>query len=363
MTVQLPPQEPDEILPGEAELAALYRQLPKSEPSAALDAAVLQAAAQALASAESTTAQTTDRRKLPRERGDWVRPKPDSAANSNQPDPVTATPSFSRRKSGSRWLIALSSAAMLMLVAGLAWRMRGMPSTATTPGAASYRPVASSPADMASPAAAAAPLPSPPAPAAQPVVAQEAVQPTEHVAVAAAPASLQAARTMSANGVMKLRSTPPPSVAEATASAAAAPLADAGMSSTAKPVAENYSSEPVVKEPVAEAAATAPDNQANRAEVAAAPIPAPPPPPPPMLAPMPMQASAAAPMPAPASPPVTAKATAANPADSPAQELDKIRQLFAQGHDDEARQRLAAFHQAHPQWELPAELDTQLHKP
>ena len=362
MTVQLPPQEPDEMLPGEAELAALYRQLPKNEPGAALDAAVLQAAAQALASAESTTVQATDRRKLPRERGDWVRPKPDSAANSGQPDPVTATPSFSRRKPGSRWLIALSSAATLVLVAGLAWRMRGMPSTATTSGTASYRPVVSSPVDMASPAAAAAPLPPPAsAPAAQQVVAQEAVQPTEHVSVAAAPARLQAARTISANGVMKLRSTAPPSVEEATASAAA-PLADAGMSSTAKPVAENYSSEPVAKAPVAEAAATAPDNQANRAEVAAAPVPAPPPPPP-MLAPMPMQATAAAPMPAPAPPTVAEKTTAANPADTPAQELDKIQQLFAQGHDDEARQRLATFHQAHPQWELPAQLDAQLHKP
>jgi hypothetical protein len=52
-----------------------------------------------------------------------------------------------------------------------------------------------------------------------------------------------------------------------------------------------------------------------------------------------------------------------NPGDTPAQELGKIQQLFAQGQDDEARQRLAAFHHAHPQWELPAELDAQLHKP
>ncbi|HEV2680036.1 MAG TPA: hypothetical protein VGV14_06025, partial [Rhodanobacter sp.] len=52
MTTQLPPQgpsEPDEKLPGEAELATLYRQLPRNEPSPALDAAVLRAAAQALA--------------------------------------------------------------------------------------------------------------------------------------------------------------------------------------------------------------------------------------------------------------------------------------------------------------------------
>ena len=48
MTTPLPPNDPpsaDEPLPGEAELAALYRELPRSEPSSALDAAVLRAAA------------------------------------------------------------------------------------------------------------------------------------------------------------------------------------------------------------------------------------------------------------------------------------------------------------------------------
>jgi hypothetical protein len=55
--------------------------------------------------------------------------------------------------------------------------------------------------------------------------------------------------------------------------------------------------------------------------------------------------------------------TATNASDTPAQELDKIRQLFAQGHDDEAQQRLAAFRHAHPQWELPPELQAKLRKP
>ena len=38
----------DERLPGEDELAALYRKLPDKQPSPALDAAVLRAAAEAI---------------------------------------------------------------------------------------------------------------------------------------------------------------------------------------------------------------------------------------------------------------------------------------------------------------------------
>jgi hypothetical protein len=49
--------------------------------------------------------------------------------------------------------------------------------------------------------------------------------------------------------------------------------------------------------------------------------------------------------------------------DTPAQELNKIRQLFALGHDDEERQRLSAFHLAHPRWDLPLDLQVQLRKP
>jgi Meckel syndrome type 1 protein len=70
----------------------------------------------------------------------------------------------------------------------------------------------------------------------------------------------------------------------------------------------------------------------------------------------------ASPMPAaaaPASPPV-ADAAAANPNDTPAQELDKIRLLFVQHRRDEALQRLAAFRQAHPDMHLPDDLRAQL---
>lgn len=61
--------------------------------------------------------------------------------------------------------------------------------------------------------------------------------------------------------------------------------------------------------------------------------------------------------------PVTDEPTAANSSDTPTQELDKIRQLFAHGHDAEARERLAAFQHAHPQAELPPELREKLRQP
>ena len=61
--------------------------------------------------------------------------------------------------------------------------------------------------------------------------------------------------------------------------------------------------------------------------------------------------------------PFTGTDTASNASDTPAQELNKIRQLFALGRDDEARQRLTAFHLAHPRWDLPLDLQPKLSKP
>ena len=55
--------------------------------------------------------------------------------------------------------------------------------------------------------------------------------------------------------------------------------------------------------------------------------------------------------------------TTVDASDTPAQELDKIQQLFMQGHDDEAHQRLRDFRQAHPRWPLPPALQAQLPKP
>lgn len=124
MTTPLPPIDPtapDDQLPGEAELAAMYRQLPRSEPAPALDAAVLHAATQALAAGKHPLA--VERRRGPRERGDWVRPK-------GQPLPDLDAVGVAPRRRAPRWLLTLGSAASLVLVAGLAWHLRERPASA-----------------------------------------------------------------------------------------------------------------------------------------------------------------------------------------------------------------------------------------
>jgi hypothetical protein len=335
MTTQLPPQDPsmpDEPLPGEAELAALYRKLPQSEPGPALDAAVLRAAAQAVASSEQYPSPFSERRKSPREPGDWVRPKHDSSADQTLPD--AASPSI-RHKTGPRWLIALSSAATLVLVAGLAWQMRGMPSAGTAPAAARYQATAA-PALAAQPAE---PMPPPPPPASlkaarAQAVAQGQVGHVSRRASATTPA-LQA-QMASANGILSKAAAPPP-VAEVSASSAPAVAA---LTPLPKPAPEQY-------RPTADASAD--EMSADQPRVTAPAAPA-------MLAPPAVAA------PAPVAAPEE-ESIAANAGDTPAQELQKIRLLFAQHHDDEARQRLATFQHAHPQWDLPPELRAQLRKP
>jgi len=304
MTTPLPPhdpREPDETLPGEAELAALYRQLPQHEPGPALDAAVLRAAAQALETDGAQRTVAVERRKAPRERGDWVHPKP----------ATRAAPAGSARKLRPRWLVGLSSAAALVLAAGLAWRMHESPRTESAPVASgSVAPA------QAEATAAASNAPASPAPAAAPP--EQAASPPP----AAAPPAPMAARPrrtvadqQAASAVREGRST------GATLRAAAEANAQAGSETAAK----------AAKPVAAEAAAGAPSMQAT---MVAAPA-----------------------------PPAAAADTAANASDTPAQELDKIRQLFAQGHDDEAQQRLAAFRHAHPQWKLPPELQAKLRQP
>jgi Meckel syndrome type 1 protein len=130
--------------------------------------------------------------------------------------------------------------------------------------------------------------------------------------------------------------------------------------------------------PVARHAAPAPASaMQDQVMEASAPVPAPAPPAPPSAqayAPSPLAQEArangdtrhimvakrmAAPASAAAAP---ADSTAPNPADSPEQELDKIRQLFTLQRRDEALQRLSAFRQAHPDIPVPGDLlDQQTH--
>ena len=271
----------DESLPGEDELAALYRKLPRKEPGPALDEAVLRAAARAVGSA-------------------------------------TPVPMARRR---ARWPVALGSAAVLVLVAGLGWRMRDMPANAP-----------------------------PAAPAA--VAVQEKAMP----ATTPAAARKSANEPLTADTTVTAEAVPPPPARPPAQRAIAAKLQ--------KPAAALPNE--VAAERQADAQGSVASNYA--ADMAPAPAPRAQPPAPEtrtFAAPAPQRlvtvAPAMAPAPAPAAAPSTD--TARNAADTPDQELDKIRHLFSANHRDEARQRLADFHRDHPDYPLPNDLRDQLLTP
>jgi len=313
MTTPLPPQdprEPDEQLPGEAELAALYRQLPQGEPGAALDAAVLSAAARALAAEEESPTVLRERRKAARERGDWVHPKPVA------PSPVAPPSRGNGRR--PRWLIALGSAASLVLAAGLAWHMREPPPA--TPAAAD----SAAPAQAMKATGAAAPSPAATPPAAMMERAEVAAPPQEPLRQ---PPRLVAQST-------------PQSAAETWRKAAADKSAQRASSTTR--LADSLRRTAPDAMPAPPAALQEVSGNAIEAAPEA-----------------PAAMTAAAPAPVPSSDGVIAS----NSGDTADRELDAIRELFKQGRDDEARKRLAAFQQAHPQWVLPPELRAQLRKP
>ena len=286
-------------LPGEDELGALYRKLPRKEPGPALDAAVLRAAATA------------------------VRDQQPAAA--------------ALRRARPRWPIALGSAAILVLAAGLGWRMRDMPASvpAVQPDAVTVQQ-ASTPAAAAAPAApqvqgyaqnALPPPPAQPAPEPERMIAAK-VRPAADSAMAKRAAPVEGARLQA-----PVTNAPGAPVAEAPLADQAAPAAAAGerRSYAAKPAQRT------LEQPRAEASVAA--NETLQASPAV------------------MAAPAVAPAPAPSAD------TARNPNDTPAQELDKIRRLLATQRRDEARQRLADFHRDHPDYPLPDDLRTQLLTP
>ncbi len=333
MNTPLPPDHDDD-LPDEAELAALYRKLPKNEPGPALDAAVLRAAAQALEPA-------------------------------NDESPVGVAP----RSRGVRppWLIGMSSAAAMLLVVGLAWRMREMPAHETPAMSAQVGTHASTTPQTSQ--AAAAPTRSARRSsdlASAGLVAQN--QPERRPLVASL-ADSEAEKTTTENDrrmQAPLRATPalasappPPAAPEMNASMdqqAAVPndssslkKADASDARDASPtgrVAPQIVQSPTPVDELSQNAAAAP---AQSYEPAAPPA----------------QAKAAAPaasLPAPDKP--TLDELSAQDA-SPVQlrELDEIRRLFATHQDTEAQRRLERFHRVHPQWQLAPDLDVHLRKP
>ncbi|MEP7185058.1 MAG: hypothetical protein ABI767_04405 [Rhodanobacter sp.] len=294
MTNSLPPQRPpapDDPMPGEVELRAFYGKLPQKEPGPALDAAVLRAAAEAVSAGDTRPGKTR----------------------------------------APRWLIGLGSAATLVLAAGLAWQMRGMPPTdnvspnvtasadvakkAVTTRASAARQMTH---DSATEQAAPSELSPPPEPAKQP--------PPKRM--------MQAARS---GHVLKTMTDKP------------SPQAIQGYAADSQVV---RSGAPVVHETEA---ARRPSSGARAASNRAMPSP--------RVSP---QAKTAKSLPAPAAPgpplPVEQMSAMSIPGDVPAQ-LQQIRQLYALGRDQEARAKLLAFHKAHPHQELPDDLRARLQQP
>jgi hypothetical protein len=260
----------DDALPGEDELQALYRSLPRTQPSPALDQAVRQVAAGA------------------------VRP---------------AAP-----KRMARWPVAAASGAVLMLALGLGLRMREPSPRLQAPAPTADTIKANPPATAPLPAAAAnAPL-APTSAVAAPSVAEAASSPIPRAMQRTHAAKPLAKAPAATSSMADQAFAPPPPAAAPAIALAQAPVASAAPSA-------GYRAEPAAR------------SMAMKA----------------MAAPM-----AAAPAPA------VADATAANPDDTPAQELDKIRLLFVQHRRDEALQRIAAFRQAHPDMNLPDDLRAQL---
>lgn len=279
----------DERLPGEDELAALYRKLPQKEPGPALDAAVLRAAAKAV-----------------------------------QP---------ARRR--ARWPVALSSAAVLVLAAGLGWRMRDMP-VATAPSAPGATTLEAQPAATVAADVGAAPAAAEQLAAKQAAPGQPELQ-ADVVAKQPAPAPVQARRSTYANAPA-MKSAPGYAPAEQPLAMSRAEMASVQAQAADQMTANDHPAALVSNEPMR--AKAAPTNRM-------------------MAAPAPMAAAA----PAAASPMAPPQDTTRDAHDTPAQELDKIRRLLTAGQRDEARQRLADLHRDHPDYPLPDDLREQLLTP
>ncbi|MBB6243193.1 hypothetical protein [Rhodanobacter sp. MP1X3] len=397
MTTHLPPQdpmEPDDALPGEAELSALYRQLLRNEPGPALDAAVRLAAAAAIA---SETQQSEQRLHAEASAATYAAPK-------NASDVVTPIGAARPRKAAPRWLIGLATAATLVLVAGVAWHMREMPNSASTAAdGADYR--AAIPA--ASTVVPAAREGTPMAPVASAVVAaQESLRtPVVHPTEPVKPRARTIDSSIVSNAIRKspravaekaiamqsrVASMPPP-FEEMSSSAPVSPSHEAytsGNSSTLQP----EKMQTALAQPAPTNANIVAFSATTIARPAAPPAPSPPPATPvpapapaPAIANIPSDAAPvvmatpspepsiiiagrSAPMPAPAPAPAFSSSvnqtdTAKQPSDTPAQELAKINALFAQHNDTEAQRRLQQFHRDHPTWSLDSSLRARLGEP
>ncbi|SEO74748.1 hypothetical protein SAMN02800692_1884 [Luteibacter sp. UNC138MFCol5.1] len=245
MNPNTPPPNDDD-LPDERELAAMYARLPKAEPDAALDARVRHAAT-----------------------------------------------SYPAPRLRSRWPVALGSAAVLVLAAGVAWRLRD-----AHPPAASSAPTAVLREQV-------------------PIAVPEAASPANADASSVTPTSSPVARSKAADTMARrpMKHVPAPPMA--------APMPAAPMAPPAPPVAP------------------------------APPAPPPPPAPPADIADEPPRLRVQA-IRAPA--PAAAQGFAANPALGPDDRVGEIRRLLGRGQRDEALRRLRELRERYPRYELPQDL-------
>lgn len=274
-------------LPGEAELKALYRNLPRKEPSPALDATIRRAAAEA------------------------ARP--------------------SSRRVVTRWPVAVASAAMVIVAAGLGWRMLQQPSS--VPQVPTHAVVTASPTTTN--------IATPPAPAAVP---QAAPAMSTLTALAAADAR---ALTPAPAKRESIRSAVKPKIVAPAVATEQAPVA------AAEPAPMTAASEDAAARATAPPAPAPPASPASSVEDAIAAAPATEPAAPQAFRASPAMKAMAAPAPAAM---LAGNATAPAATDTPAQEFAKIRLLLVQQHRDEAVQRLLAFRKSHPDSALPDDL-------
>lgn len=187
----------------ESELARLYRRLPQSEPDAKLDAAVLGLARAAV-----------------------------------EPQRVNALRHANQRHRRPWWLVGLSSAAGLVLAAGVAWQLRqGMPQSpvdALRPSASSSQPDRDVVPIAVLPEA---PVPPPPPPA-----------PFEDAAVTAAAPAPAVAAEAPAGGAPRARAMPPPVQREVAASKGEAQKKDIKPAEPPSPAAPALAAQPQSQE-------------------------------------------------------------------------------------------------------------------
>ena len=247
-------------------------------------------------------------------------PSLDQAVHRTAADAVRPT------KRRARWPAMAASVAVLVLAGGISWRLyEQSPERASLPTPAATSQDAATSAGLAAPAPKATTEPAatvaPSLATSTPAMAQHQQQ---SIRTALKPRLLPAAPA--ARRAVPAQAAPPAPAAQDQVMEASAPV-PAPPVPQAPVAAQAYAPSPLTQE-----ARTNDSRPAMAAKMMAAPAPA-----------------AVAP----------ADPTASNPTDSPEQELDKIRQLFAQQRRDEALQRLSAFRQAHPDIPVPGDLQDQ----